>query len=64
MEAAVFPEGPLPVHDQAETFFEGEVGEIRLLEFFLKSFGHAEEFQAVEFIKGLFVEHGLFSFHW
>jgi hypothetical protein len=49
---------------QREPFFEGEVVEIRLLELFFKALGHAEEFQAVEFIEGLFVEHGFFSFHW
>jgi hypothetical protein len=64
LEAAIFPEGPLAVHDQTETLFEGEVMEIGLLELFFKAFGHAEEFQAIEFIEGLFVEHGLFSFHW
>jgi hypothetical protein len=63
LETAVFLEGPLTVHEQAETFFEGEAVEVGLLELFFKSFGHAEEFQSVEFIKGLFVEHG-FSFHW
>jgi hypothetical protein len=36
LEAAVFLEGKLAVHEQAETFFEGEVVEIRLLELFFK----------------------------
>jgi len=35
LEAAVFLEGKLAVHAEAETLFEGEVVKIRLLELFL-----------------------------
>jgi len=61
-EAAVFFEGPLAVHEEAEAFFEGEVVETGVLDLFFQSFGHAEEFQSVEFVEGLFVEHGFLSF--
>ena len=46
---------------EAEAFFEREVVQGGLLELSFKTFGHPEEFQPVEFIAGLFVDHGFFS---
>jgi hypothetical protein len=54
----------LAVDEETETFFKGEAIQVRLLEQFFKAFGHAEEFQSIEFIESLFIEHGSFSFHW
>jgi hypothetical protein len=64
LQPAVFLESPLAVNEEAEAFLEGEVGKMGLLELFFESLGHAEEFESVEFVEGLFVEHGFYSFHW
>jgi hypothetical protein len=64
-EASVFLPGPLTVNEDTKAFIEGEILEGRLLGLFFKGLGHAEKFHAIEFVKGLFVEHGgSSSFHW
>jgi hypothetical protein len=63
-EASVFLPGPLTVNEDTKAVIEGEILEGRLLGLFFKGLGHAEKFHAIEFVKGLFIEHGVSSsFH-
>jgi hypothetical protein len=63
-EASVFPPGPLTVNKDTKAIIEREILEGRLLGLFFKGLSHAEKFHAIEFVKGLFIEHGVSSsFH-
>lgn len=55
---AVFLPGPLPVNQQGETLFEGQLCEIRLKELLLEGLGHAVELHVVELFDGLFIKYG------
>jgi hypothetical protein len=63
-EASVFLPAPLPIHEDTKAFIEGKILEGRLLGLFFKGLSHTKEFHRIEFVKGLFVEHGVSSFHW
>src|SRR5512139_1806951 len=63
-EASVFLPGPLTIDEDAKAFIEGQILEGRLLGLFFKGFSHAKKLHAIEFFKGLFIEHGVSSsFH-
>jgi hypothetical protein len=63
-ETSILSPGPLTVNQETKAFIEGEALEGRLLGLFFKSFSHAKKVHAIEFVKGLFVEHGeVSSFH-
>jgi hypothetical protein len=57
-KAIILLPGPLAIHEDAEAFIEGEILEGGLLYLFFKPLGHPEELHGIEFIEGLFIEHG------
>jgi len=61
-ETFVFLPDPLAIGQHGKAFLEGEIPEGSLFKLFFKAFGHPDELHGIEFIKGLFIEHGL-PFH-
>jgi hypothetical protein len=57
-EAMILLPNPLTIHEDAEAFIKGKIMERGLLQLFFKPLGHSEELHGIEFIKGLFIEHG------
>src|SRR5512141_2319004 len=61
-EAQIIAVGFFVLDDQTEELRVGEIGGRGMGDLVAEASGHAEEFQSVESLKGLFVEHRRFSF--
>ena len=55
---------PLSIHQKSESVLKGKVRHVRELKLVFEGIGHAVKLHGIEFFKGVFIEHGGFSFHW
>jgi hypothetical protein len=58
LERSILTPVPLSVHQQRETFFEGELRGVGIFLLLGESIGHATQTHGVQLLDGLLIEHG------